>query len=519
MAEYLSPGAYIEEIAAGPRPIAGVATSTAAFLGETERGVVWPALVTSYGDYQRRFGSAFAREKYMSDAARGFFANGGERLYVCRIVGANATTAHHDFGDLRVSAAGPGTWGRRVFVQILSSTKPDPDDPASAIRAGFRIQAAYWRSLPPGFVPFNPHDPAHQDKLRPDVMEDFDDLSLDGHSPNHFAKRVNGSSVLIALNLDQAPDRQPRIVASQGVMLDQGGNDGDVPSEAEYRGDAQHAAPTGLAALSLNTFYDVGLLHAPGVAGPAARPILRSIIDHCERLGRFAVLDSPRGVQDPTGLDPATDLGASRYAAFYYPWIVVADPDTGERRTIPPGGHVLGVYARVDRERGVFKAPANEVVREAVGLEFAIDERTSEQLASHGVNAIRRFPSRGILVWGARTLSPDSDWKYVNVRRLFIYLEHSIDQGTQWTVFEPNGPALWARVTRVIVDFLTAQWRQGALVGTRPQEAFFVRCDQTTMTQDDIDSGRLICQISIAPLRPAEFVLFRIGQWTAEHLS
>jgi phage tail sheath protein FI len=200
---------------------------------------------------------------------------------------------------------------------------------------------------------------------------------------------------------------------------------------------------------------------------------------------------------------------------------VLGDPrrlsHPGRLLAFTSGGHVLGIYARVDSERGVFKAPANEVVREA--LELDLDDRTSKELSSRGVNVIRQFPSQGIRVWGARTLSPDAEWKYVNVRRLFIYLEHSIDQGTQWVVFEPNGPVLWARVTRLIDDFLTAQWRQGALAGTRPHEAFFVRCDQTTMTQDDIANGRLICEIGVAPLRPAEFVVFRIGQWTSEHLS
>jgi phage tail sheath protein FI len=224
MVEYLHPGVYIEEINVGPRPIEGVATSTAAFLGETERGVLWPELVASYKDYVRRYGGPFGQDKYMPHAVRGFFANGGSRLHVCRIVGPNATPAHHDFGDLRVSAAGPGGWGRRVFVQLLPSTRPDPDDPSSPVRAGFRIQTAYWRSLPAGFVPFNPHDPAHRGKPpRPEVTEDFDDLSLDPHSPNHFAKRVNGHSVLIVLGHDGAPDQQVKIKAAHGLLLSQGG--------------------------------------------------------------------------------------------------------------------------------------------------------------------------------------------------------------------------------------------------------------------------------------------------------
>ena len=177
---------------------------------------------------------------------------------------------------------------------------------------------------------------------------------------------------------------------------------------------------------------------------------------------------------------------------------------------------MLGVYARTDTERGVFKAPANQVIRGALDVRFEIDENTQETLNPRGVNAIRSFPGRGIRVWGARTLSSDGLWKYVSVRRLFIFLERSIYDGTQWVVFEPNDERLWAQVKDTIRLFLRSQWRAGALLGQTEDKAFFVTCDRTTMTQDDILNGRLICEIGIAPVRPAEFVILRLFQWTCE---
>ena len=191
-------------------------------------------------------------------------------------------------------------------------------------------------------------------------------------------------------------------------------------------------------------------------------------------------------------------------------------PEPGPPRLIPPGGHVLGVYARTDSERGVFKAPANEVLRGVLDLEFAIDDATQDVLNPRGVNVTRNFPGRGIRVWGARTISSNALWKYVSVRRLFIFLERSIYEGTQWVVFEPNDDRLWARVVDTIRLFLRDQWRLGALFGRTEQEAFFITCDRTTMTLDDILNGRLICEIGVAPVRPAEFVVFRIFQSTAE---
>ena len=242
-----------------------------------------------------------------------------------------------------------------------------------------------------------------------------------------------------------------------------------------------------------------------------------AMIDHCERLkDRFAILDTIKGQSVQQVQAWREDNLDSKYAALYYPWIAIQDPidaEAGGVRLVPPSGHMAGVYARTDIERGVHKAPANEVIRGVVRLERAITHGEQEVLNPDGVNCIRQFRGRGIRVWGARTVSSDTEWKYVNVRRLFLYLEESIEEGTQWVVFEPNTLSTWQRVKASVTEFLTRVWRDGALAGATAEEAFFVKCDRTTMTEDDIKNGRLICLIGVAPARPAEFVIFRIHQW------
>jgi hypothetical protein len=186
---------------------------------------------------------------------------------------------------------------------------------------------------------------------------------------------------------------------------------------------------------------------------------------------------------------------------------------------VPPSGFVAGIYARTDIDRGVHKAPANEVVRLALGFEVLLNRAQQEALNPEGINCLRFFEGRGYRVWGARTASSDPEWKYLNVRRYFAYLERSIDKGTQWAVFEPNGEALWANVQATVEDFLFNEFQNNRLLGSKPSEAYFVRCDRSTMTQNDLDNGRLVCLVGVAPLRPAEFVIFRIGQKTADSRS
>jgi len=247
-----------------------------------------------------------------------------------------------------------------------------------------------------------------------------------------------------------------------------------------------------------------------------------NLIEHCEALRyRIGIADPPRD-ESISGVRDFRSQFDTKYAALYYPWVEILDPtaknDPGAAPAtlqLPPSGFAAGIYARSDINRGVHKAPANEVVLGITRFMQNVTYDRQSVLNPEGINALRFFPGRSNRIWGARTMSSDPEWKYVNVRRLFIYLEHSIDKSTQWAVFEPNNEALWANIRQTISDFLLVTWRTGALMGSKPEEAFFVRCDRTTMTQNDLDNGRLICLIGVAPTYPAEFVIFRIGQFTA----
>ncbi|MET0918097.1 MAG: phage tail sheath family protein [Burkholderiales bacterium] len=508
MPEYLHPGVYIEGIDRGPRPIEGVPTSTAAFLGETERGPITPRLVTSYQEYQRWFGGIFGSDKFMPYSVDGFFENGGARLYICRLVDDTATAAEAAFGNFHVQANGPGSWGRRVWARIDDGSTKRPDAAGVVVPIGFRLRVAYWASSPP-------FDWIAEDQRQPlpTVFEDFDDLVTDERSPDYYGRRLLDSSALVTLVPSEAASTDERPTNDTLPLSSKGGDGSEALDVADYRGlpNNDRVEPQGLSALELAPYQDVSLVYAPN----AKADVAKAVITHCEKLRyRFAVIECPQDAT-PTA-DPRATIADTQFGAFYFPWIVVSDPQTGARKVVPPGGHVLGVYARSDSERGVFKAPANATLRGALALLTDIDDAMQDQLNQRGVNVIREFPGRGIRVWGARTMSSDTLWKYVSVRRLFIFLERSIYAGTQWTVFEPNDRRLWAAVVDAIRIFLRGQWRQGALFGRTEEQAFYAICNETTMTPDDILNGRLICEIGVAPVRPAEFVIFRIFQDTTE---
>jgi hypothetical protein len=527
MPEYLTPGVYIEEIEIGAKPIEGVSTSTAAFLGEAERGPTYPALVTSFLEYKRMFGGFFGETKYLPYAVDGFFGNGGKRCYIARIVDKEkAKRAADTVAGVRMTAVGEGTWGQRVAYRI----KPPSTEPADK---GFRLQVHYWSGTAPQnpvdpFASFEELAPGDKDRLRkqppPQHSEDFDDLVLDETSPNYVEKRVaDGLSMLLELKKVGAAVPQPGGLAFlKGTPQD----DGDPVNAGDYQGraepDPDFGERTGLEALKEPAFEDVAIMYAPNAF--ALDGLAELLMTHCElNKYRFAILDSLAGQRLITNLDPRNGKPAggrpSLYAGFYYPWIKVFDADSGARRFVPPGGHMAGIYARSDIERGVFKAPANEIVRGALELEFEVTDGGQGILNPKGVNVIRAFPGRGRRIWGARTVSDDALWKYISVRRLFIFLEASIFRGTQWVVFEPNNERLWARVKQTITEFLRTQWRLGAMLGATEEEAFFVRVDRSTMTDDDINNGRLIVVIGVAPVRPAEFVIFRIAQLTSSATS
>lgn len=303
-----------------------------------------------------------------------------------------------------------------------------------------------------------------------------------------------------------------------------GGNDGQFPMVGTPTDTGSYAAAFEL----LRALEDVSIVAAPGHPDyPSGEAIRGALIAHAEspRAYRIAVLDPPRG-ELPGGVQQFRGRFDSHRAALYYPWVTVANPlarpgrdDVAREIDLPPSGFICGIYARNDVEQGVAKAPANEVVRGALRFEREINFAQNQLLNPLGVNCLRFFPGRGYRVWGARTASSDPEWKYVNVRRYFNYLESSIDRGTQWAVFENNGERLWANVRETISSFLYNEWVSGNLLGSSPKEAFFVRCDRSTMTQNDLDNGRLICLIGVAVLKPAEFVIFRIGQKTADARS
>jgi len=300
-----------------------------------------------------------------------------------------------------------------------------------------------------------------------------------------------------------------------------GGNDGTRPVADDFKGRDKNKRKSGLVAFE--DVEDISIVAAPGSTyrlnnGYRAdgSSILNYLIAHATRMRyRIAVLDSG----DNQSLSEVQELRGkidSTYAALYYPWVRVLDPVTGTERNMPPSGFVAGIYARNDINRAVYKAPANEVVFSAIGFETLLNKSQQDVLNPQGINCFRFFSGRGFRLWGARTISSDPEWKYVNLRRYFAYLEHSIDRGTQWAVFEPNGEGLWANVRRTVEDFLLNEWQMGALLGDKPEKAYFVKCDRSTMSQNDLDNGRMVCLIGVAPLRPAEYVIFRIGQWTAD---
>lgn len=300
------------------------------------------------------------------------------------------------------------------------------------------------------------------------------------------------------------------------------GDDGIFPTAADYTGAQDDASNIKTGLMAFEDLEDISTVAAPGCTynyatnKDEANTIISALIAHAQKMFyRIAVLDSGNGM----GIADVRQMRAifdSSWAAFYYPWVRVLDPITNAELLLPPSGFVAGIYARNDTNRAVYKAPANEVVNLAIGFEYMLNKAQQDILNPEGINCFRFFEGRGFRLWGARTASSDPEWKYVNLRRYFAYLEHSIDKGTQWAVFEPNGPALWANVRRTISDFLLNEWQSGALLGDKPEQAFFVRCDRSTMTQNDLDNGRLVCQVGVAPLNPAEYVIFRIGQWTAD---
>jgi phage tail sheath protein FI len=416
---YLSPGVYVEEVPSSVKPIAGVSTSTAAFLGQLPAGAkeADPVLVTSWTQFTKAFGD------FVADVA---------------------------------PSPPPGP------------TKAPTPSPTSAAT--------------PGETP----------------------------APTPAAGPTPAPT---AAPISDADARRYLAHAVYGFFNNGGSRCYVVRCKAGAHADALRA---------LARIDGISIVAAPGIVDDAVRG---AVVTHCENNpGRFAILDGPAGVaseklgsltkiaSDDGGLMPAK----SNFAAWYFPWIRVFDPAAKKPVDVPPSGHVAGVYARVDTERGVHKAPANEVIRGALGVTQPLSKAEQDLLNPKGVNCIRVL-NDNVLVWGARTVGGDdnADLKYINVRRTLLFLRKSIEAGTQWVVFEPNDPALWQKITRNVDAFLTNVWRGGALFGATPQQAFYVRCDATNNPPELRDIGQVVTEIGVALVRPAEFVIFRISQSAA----
>ena len=525
MPRYVTPGVSVEDNQHGPRPIEGVPTNIAAFLGETERGTTTPRLITSYTEYKHWFGDVFGdRDRYLPYAANAFFENGGNQLYVCRLTRGSSAQASIDLGSYILKATGGGEWGNRIYATVaVTKTKgSDPDDPTKDLPARFSVGLAYWSDNTEGQIPYNPFntDSADSSNKAPGatLIEIFEDLVTDPTSADYWGKRLNGNSALAELELK--PTGKPTDLPSFKAGLFTGGTDGHGAIDvSDYRGETcgnpPRDKPQGLAALNHDRYRDVSLVYAPSPLD--SKRVALEVIRYCEgKRFQFAVVDPDSGTDDSSRLDPRTLFTDTQYAAFYFPWVYISEPQNGSTKLVPPGAYALGVMARTDSQRGVFKAPANEIVQGIVGLEFKVNAEKQGVLNQQGCNVIRDFSSGGIRVWGARTMSSDPIWKYISTRRFFIFLERAIYQGTQWVIFEPNDDKLWDQVKDSIRLFLRTLWRDGALFGRTEEEAFFVSCDRTTMTQEDILNGHLICEIGVAIVRPAEFVIFRLFQKTAE---
>ena len=522
---------------------------------------------TKYGD-----------KRYLPYAVEHFFINGGSRAFVMRVCPADAKAAATKSDSvLSFTAKNPGEWGNRIKVTVspVSRVKTqvyEVEGNSATVRSvdGFNIgdvvefadgkTSVYNKitAIEEKTITFeNPVNPSIIDKnLVPtkfvksceidvsvkygDAKEDYLFVSLNTESADYIVSRM-AKSELVTVGVGEAkPAAKPadakdkkdapaapaaagiaapfEAVGGKGdamIMQLSGGTDGNVVgvTAADYIGkDEGPGRRTGIQAFIENS--DVSLMAVPGVTIPEVQ---MSLIAHCENLkSRFAVLDMPKDRKKTDELLEYRDMFDSNYAAMYHPWVQIFDPLSKKNIIAPPSGSVLGIYARTDTAVGVHKAPANEVVRACTGLASSYNTAEQDLLNPKGVNLIRSFPGRGIRVWGARTVTSNATWKYINVRRLFIFLEESIRANTNWVVFEPNTEALWGRVKRTIEMFLASVWRSGALAGTSPSEAFFVEIGRSTMTQDDIDNGRLICVIGVAPVKPAEFVIFRIGQYTSE---
>lgn len=505
MTEYLSPGVYVEEKSSGVKPIEGVGTSTGAFVGIAEKGPIGKAnFIANWTQFVNTYG-AFTANAFMAYAVYQFFSEGGTRCYVVRtchytdITTPSTKTVAASAGTLNDGATPPvdslsftakemGTYGNKVSIEVKAAKD-------TTLSGGFKLVVKFSGS----------------------EVESFDNLTM-----ANVIDKVSSAYVTVA-KVGATPNA-PKTGSSVTLT---GGNNGDASITAvDYEGDAM--AMNGLHAFDMVDDINIVLMPDSVKIGAGARDAIIKGYSYCQnRKDCFFIADPPFG-QSPTTVKNYKEAQGdwsgqnafnSSFAALYYPWVYMSDPlsQSGGKIAVPPSGAIAGTYAHTDSVRGVHKAPAgisDGYLDSVSGIERIITKSEHDTLNPTGIDVIRSFPSSGIVVWGARTLSADVEWKYINIRRLFLFLEESIDKGTQWVVFEPNSPALWGSVIRNITAFLLRVWRDGALFGSTPEEAFYVKVDAENNPPEVRDAGQLIIEVGVAPVKPAEFVIIRIQQKT-----
>ena len=558
MPEYLSPGVYIEEVDRGPKPIQGVGTAMACFVGFTEKAQIErvingetvvedllnkPQLVTNWSQYVERFGG-LVEGAYLPHSVYGYFLNGGSRCYVLSVktIPKAQTSLLGSDGKpyLTVQAKQAGFDGLRLRVRVdapeppRAASKPKEGDAKDGAAPAAEGSAAGPSSTPKSSsgqsVPFTitvEHQGVGGGWQVHEILQDvtLKEVANNGTKKVALAYKNNKASRIIDILVPDGetaidritPRSQEQSLNIQKRLI--------TPAEySDFQGDVlERSGVEGLAQLD-----DVTMLVVPDLMTTMpgqtldlemVKAVQTMMINHCEAMGdRMAILDSPPDMnpQEIKTWRMETAAFDSSYGVLYYPWIEIMDPVTNRPLHVPPSGHMAGVWARNDNTRGVHKAPANEIVRGVTNLSYTVTKGEQDTLNPIGVNCIRAFPGMGYRIWGARTLSSDPSWRYINVRRLFNYIEKSLQLGTMWTVFEPNDQRLWNRIRRDVSSFLMGVYSQGAFFGATPSQAFYVKCDEELNPAHQRDLGQLVVEIGISPVKPAEFVIFRISQWSAE---
>jgi Bacteriophage tail sheath protein len=493
------PGVYIEEVRSGVRTITGVATSIALFIGWAARGPTDRAVrLTSFSDYERQFGGLDTRT-LLPYAVKQFYDNGGADAYVIRLT-KDATSASAKSGSLTVTAGSPGAWANEYSFRITHRA----DDPTATAR--FKLEVLKDLEGPP---------------KQSVVVESFENLSMSNMDGRFVETIINERSSFIGVKVTGVTDPangakklNDTTAGDDGTVLDP---DSTTPATAA----AFHAAVLGC--FGVGSITDrIDLFNIVCVPGETDEVTLGQLQTECQRKRAFLLVDCEKDATVASMQKPlaAALVGSSaRNAALYFPWVSAPDPSReGAIRTFPPCGYVAGVFARTDSSRGVWKAPAGSdaSLNGAAGLAVSMSDAENGKLNPHGVNCLRTLPVYGNVVWGSRTLDGDdgraSEWKYVPVRRMALFLEESLYRGTQWVVFEPNDEPLWAQIRLNLGAFMQNLFRQGAFQGKSPREAYFVKCDRETTTQSDINLGIVNIVVGFAPLKPAEFVIIKLQQ-------